>query len=214
MKKIIIIVIFLLIITLGFYYLFLDKNSFQKSEHISSEININKIESDITEGIIGDLVFQYKPEVSLMENESDISLIFNNLQLIDSLSPKKYIQGSLVVNRNENVNKEKLSIENWLEIDGNNFEYDKQAPTSYKIEYKTIANQKSSYHYFYPRIGFRSEYYDTVLVYIPYKTDIYELWYFKLPKDSNSEFTSPDIKQINDYEKLVEEIIQSIRFVE
>jgi len=212
MKKGITIFILLVVIVCSYYYFLQKKVEVNKGEQIMIK---DKLASKALtkENKFGNMVFDYSTDdINTKEVDSELILLFNKLKFVQSIFPKKYYPASFSISVGKNTNNKKLSIEEWL--DENSFENSRQAPSSYKRESVIISNTNASKRYFYPRNGFRSEYYETIILYIPYKNDVYEIDYYILPKELDPSFIKEDIEQAKDYEKIVDEIIKSIRFVE
>ncbi len=219
MKKVKILILLVLLVLAGGYFL-LFKNKAVEIDLINNQNNLIKV--NLTQTNFKNISFKF--------NESEVSLD----KEIDNLL-RFYIQKeSKILNRNEgysssvskttplnfflnkNQNPENLSISKWFEE--NTPEQEKQSIYSALEEEEVNIGGVTSYKVRYqahPQLT--GGYYDLVTIYIPYKTDIYQIEYYSAPKgevDPSLALSEEEKKSIEEYEKIVGEIINSIRFEE
>lgn len=214
-KKILVIMAIIVIFWVGFY--FYGKSLFFKENSHSSDLALLSL--------VNMQITYPKKEVEDFDvkeyNEEEARVVyaeipFKNFFFLENYqNNNKKLPGLLSIYVTKNANKDELSIDDWLAAEGNNLESDKQSPKSYKQENIEISNKKGVKNYFAPvdgRVNFSL--YELITLYIPNKTDIYEINYYKLPINPDPLLTPEYIKNAENYEKVTDEIIQSIRFVE
>lgn len=161
----------------------------------------------------GDLIFNFYPNIEINENKENylsISLPYRFKEDENNYIDKTSLE--FIFSKNNNL--EKLSIEKWFkELDIEN-----QRHTPYMIlKEEKFFNSMGVEIYkvvFYSSGLLGSYYYNPVIFYISNKTEVYEIDSYELPDRLDPSFSSEDIKQAKDYEKAVNEIIQSIRFAQ
>ncbi len=112
----------------------------------------------------------------------------------------------------KNINKESLSINKWWEEFGPQNQH--KAPYPLKNNLIKIKNNDAYYTLYSGSDGFGYDYYNLVIVYIPHGTDIYEVHGFKLPDNPSSDLTPEDVQAAKEYEKIFDQILQSIEFLD
>ena len=189
---------------------FLAKEPIKKNNNVSNEINKN------TEVKFGNMIFSY-PNYSLVttNNLPVLNIVLKqSLAFISDNNLKSYDNNAEVhffVSKNESP--KNISLEEWLDQNapyaGKTSAYSPVSTTETKINGLDAIYLVS--HVSDNRTG---GYYDLRTLYIFYKSDVYEIESYKLPQEPDPALTSEDIKNIKEYEKTVDQIIQSIRFVE
>jgi hypothetical protein len=217
MKKLFIILFLILVGVIIFLY-------FKNKEVVITQVfnNVKNEESIIKEDVlknqkqIGDIIVNYPDNTQIFIdkiNNLDLSLKINSFSFNESSNKKEkrdYSFLNFLYFKNENP--ERLTIEKWFE--DNNPESEKQSPYSVISSEKiNIDGREALKVYFYASDYISGGYYNLMSIYIPNKTDIYEIQGYKLPSKPDPALTEDDIKSAKEYEKIVDQIVQSIHFV-
>ena len=220
MKKGLIILVLLLLIIAMAYSAFLYKNKGLLNTKNTEHGNIkNKIPPQVNtkEARLGSMVLNYPQNAEIyVNNKLSVSInLIQKIKMLNFVIDKRYVSDSapfsVIFLKNENP--DKLLIEKWF--DQNNPEGDKQSPFSViskeKLKINNLESLRVVFHVTDDRAG---GYYNLNNIYISKGSDIYSTESFKLPQEPDPVLTVEDIKNIKDYEKTVDQIIQSIHFVE
>ncbi|MEI6400175.1 MAG: hypothetical protein WCO58_01475 [bacterium] len=185
----------------------------QETKKESEEIVLDK------EKQIGNLVFNYSNNFEFLVDEKDtINLNLKiksvgNDRFTGQKTSTEYTPVRFFFDKNENP--KKLSIEKWFDINSPEFEkqsfYDSLAKESITIDGINAYKVR-----FQSNTQITGGYYDLISIYIPYGTDIYQIDSYAVPlkqDDPSLALNDEDIKNTEAYEKIVDQIIQSIHFV-
>ncbi|MCX6754040.1 MAG: hypothetical protein NTV03_03230 [Candidatus Nomurabacteria bacterium] len=103
-------------------------------------------------------------------------------------------------------NLEGLPLEQWIKKNDTN------SSNQELIKIK-IDNENGYKFYDYISDSNLKGYFQPMELYFPHGTDIYRIDYYEVPEKFNSDFTKEDIKFIDEYKKIVSQIIESIHFL-
>lgn len=216
MKKIILIVISVLIIGGGYMY-FLNKEIHTTPQ--SKVIDTVSVEQtkNTKEVRVGDMVMDAPQELEIIKSNRfaltfKVSGVYAENTETDSKIQKQgnYLSFSFY----ENANLEKKSSEEWFATESSkeaNIVID-QPDDEFSVKvanldaYKTIHNSSSDF--------VDTGYYSREQIYVTNKTDIYEIIYYTKRNPEYAKLTPEEQSSIQTYEKVADQIIQSIRFVE
>lgn len=222
MKKIFTILVSVLIIAMSGFYIYSkklllqnkegEKNQITKQEEIKKEV---MQEAQTKEIKLGDMVLSI-PESLIIEDLTEKNITVNipgifaeNNELDQKIQVK---QKRFMLFFDKNSNKDKLSLKDWSDNYGPQTEPHSQIAINEK--YIKINNFDAYLTlYSYPRYVYDIEYYDREQTYLSNKTDIYEIRNYRRADPKNIFLTPEEIKSIENYEKIVDQIIKSIRFV-
>jgi hypothetical protein len=217
MKKIILIILCAAIIGGGyFYFLNKDKVAIQQDEAIDT-VPAQAIKNT-KEVRVGDMVLDVPEEVDIIKtNRYSLSLeipgLYADYNRLDGNTRTQVNHNLVMFSFYEDTNLENKSAEGWF-ISGNS----KEPGIIIDIpndEFSIIVGSFDAYKTVYSSGDFLdTKYYDRHIVYISNKTDIYEVWNYAKPEIRYSKLTKEEQESIDNYEKVVNQIIQSIRFVE
>ena len=165
---------------------------------------------------IGDLVFEYPQDTTFLKD--DINYLNLNIKIksvgIDQESLKKYEQDYIPVKLfySKSQNPQNLPIEKWFDL--NNPADEKQSPFEVLNSEKIKIGDTDVLKVIFSSAPYLTGgYYNLQSVYITHNSDIYEIQSYSLPSTPDTALTPEDIKNIGDYQKSVDQIIQSIHFV-
>jgi hypothetical protein len=215
MKKSILIVVLLLVVIFGVYY-FVKQNeikdlviSTQQNNSLTKELS----KDNIREVRIGDLVFDLLKDIKVEENQNSLTI-----EVIGKYIEKSQINDSqtnfpILILYNQEYNEKSLELQDWFNENGP--QTGKTSASSFFDKEKKIGNiYYLESFYKAPSQMYRSEYYDVVIDYFKDKKDIYTIVSYRNPNNPEKSLTPEEQKSIENYEKIVNQIIQSIRFVE
>ncbi len=161
----------------------------------------------------GDLEVSYPKKVISFSKDIDDEggyFTLKNYNFISDSFPKKYVAANFSITLNPNANPQKLDIQDWW-LD-NSFENERGAPASNIHEKISLSNQEAFKTVFEQQNSFGLPFYETVIIYLPYGTDIYEIRGYQLPENPDPALTPEDIKAAQEYEKIFNQMLQSIHF--
>ena len=212
MKKVVLILLCVIIVGLVYFYL-LNKN---KEIIHQEEIVIMTPTKETKEVKVGNLVLNIPEELEIIKsNRYALSIkipgVYAEKNEVDSRIQKKY--NYLIFSFYENTNLDRKSAQEWflsesskeagIVIDPPDNEFILKVGNF--DAYKTIHGSLNEF--------VDTTYYNREQTYIPNKTDIYEIVSYRKADTKEIQLTPEEQKSIENYEKIVDQIIQSIRFV-
>ncbi len=215
MKKVITILVLILAIAVSGFYIYLDFSNKKEEVEIVKQDEVKKEIFPIVktkEVKIGDMVLNI-PENLEVFNENGtyfrINGSFKNLN--DDTKVSNFL--SMGVDYKNNLNDKNLLIKDWFYENGPQTQKHAKIPD---FEKSSKINTIDSYlvRYLAPQDGFGLSTYTKDSIYISYKKNIYEIWNYRRTDSKDVYLTPEEIESIENYEKIVDEIIKSIRFVE
>ena len=204
-KYFILLIILTLLICLGFVFKwhFL-KAKITESEKLGETVALN----------IGNMTIKY-PSFIKFKKYGETSYDFDTKKLFfnkdESGSIKQDTYFPIKITYLSGVNSEKLSVKDWWNKEGP--QNDRQAPSPDREE-SIIVNGVESYKTTFtsPIPEYHSYYYDVVYLYIPNGSDIYKISGYQLPININPDLTPEEIKSAQEYEKILNQVINSFKF--
>ncbi len=213
MKKVITILVLILAIAVSGFYIYLDFPNKKEDVEIVKKDEVKKEIVPIVktkEVKLGDMVLNISENLEI--NNVNDSLVlkfkgsFKNVDIKDNslFFYLNYSKDSVLMNS---------SLEDWFDQNGPQTE--KTSASSLYDEEKKVNNLsyiESLYEA--PTSRMASSFYNVKVLYFKNKSDIYEITYFNKSNNPKISLTPEEEKSIQNYEKIVDEIIKSIRFVD
>lgn len=201
----------LVILTLGISLGVLKK---EDKEIYFKSSNSNPEEKHFLVGKIGNLNLIYPDNTKINFPESDYMTLTVTQNFL-SHSENEIIRDKnfpISIIKIKDLNSKKLSIQDWWEKDGPENEPHANIPEKEEvININGVEGYKATYYT--PMPGF-SPYYIPVQIYFTYGTDIYEIRGYQLPENPDPALTPGDIKAAQEYEKIFNQMLQSIHFTD
>lgn len=218
MKQRTLIIVLAVVVAFGIFY-FMKQN---KMEELNAPLSQNNSQQKVTQPDemkdvqIGDMIFSVPKELEVKNDDKNHETIFLPGTFISGkdLSGENTHDNKLpiFITYHTNDNEKYLSLSEWFKFNGPQTE--KTSATSWYDMEKvigTISYFESLYKA--PTSMYQSDYYDVVLDYFKNKTDIYTVTSYKMPTNPGTSLTPDEQKSIENYEKIVNQIIESIYFV-
>lgn len=214
----IIILISLIVVVAGYFYFF-KKDAANVLQQETKSISIR---DQVKEGRLKNLVFNYPEDSEINEDSFSILGLGINLGIkyhsVDLNLNEKYTKNTTPIHFyvSKNESPKDFSLEEWL--DENASYKDKGSPYSPIRSYPTTVGDNNAIvliSHTAPQVN--GGFYDIKTFYIFHKDDVYEIETYIQPQvERSTELTlsEKELENIKNYEKVVDEIIQSIRFVE
>lgn len=154
---------------------------------------------------IGNLEMVYLKDLIIKKDENNLTIF----PLLNTKVNNSEINNlTLYVSYLNDKNKNSLSVKEWLDENT-----DPKYPTPNSEKLMTI-NGIDGYYEEYLTEPNGIDYLSSFIITIKNKTDIYQVWGYKLPSTPSSILTREDINLIKKYEKIFNDILASFRFVE
>jgi hypothetical protein len=208
MKKIILIILCVAIISGGyFYFLNKDRVVIQQDEAIDTVPTQAIKNTKVVR--VGDMVVDVPKGLEIQKDSENHYSILIEGQYKEYPETQESVKNHAIrITYGKDWNEESLSLQEWFDLNGPQTQ--KTSKTSLYDNYKTI-NNILIVESLYPRISF-TDYYDSIENYLLNKKDVYKITFNKQSKETELNFEEQS--SIQNYEKIVDQIIQSIRFVE
>ncbi len=217
MKKALIAIVSICVIILSGYYIVLNANRSTKNQDIQIENKSTQDkptkQKDTKEVKIGDIIMNVptSTEVNFENNKMYISIKGIYAEDGDSFKRTQVDSKDLKISYFKDDNKEKLTTQEWFDgSEEQNFRW-RDIPGDEK--YININNNNMYLlRYFSPAVSSDLKYYDKERGYISKNTDIYEIVNYRKSDSPDIKLSPEETDSIKNYEKIVDEIINSIRF--
>lgn len=178
-------------------------------------IHKNVVKNNIVEGKIKNLQFKYPVNTEFEINEDRYKILNTNYGYVvkdtkNEITRNNYFDIKFFSSAQGNphlLNSEDYYFEN---RPGN----ERQA-ASPDIEQSININGIDAYEAIYSSMASElgSDYYDVVSIYITHGSDEYEIWGYKLPEHPSPDLTPADIAAAKEYEKIFDQVLQTISFL-
>ncbi len=218
MKKSILIVVLLLVVIFGIYY-FVKQNEIRDSVINTQQNNspTKEVSKDNVKEIrIGDLVLDIPKdlEIELLQDRSISVKIPGVYAETINVNKRTQIQEKeILIYVYKDDNKNQLSLKQW--VDNNGPQSYKHSSIPEKEQYIKVNNLDAYLTVYLAReTGSDFDYYNREKTYLAHQDDIYDIWNYRKSLTQYYSLTPEEQKSIENYEKIVNQIIQSIRFVE
>jgi hypothetical protein len=174
--------------------------------------NINKVKAENTLKVrIGNLEVSYPYSlIDKIDEGNRTRFIFKKLTFLVN-DRQKYAPAYFNITYSKDVNKEELPIAAWLDEGG--IQYPPQAPLPYNEENFTRNGIQFHRHSIF---GMNPQGYELVETSFAFSKDIYTIEHYSIPKSNTQEvtlFSQNDLNQAKSYEKVVDQILSSIHFI-
>ncbi len=219
MKKVITILVLILAIAVSGFYIYLDFSNKKEDLEIVKKDEVKKEIVPIVnnkEVKLGNMIIDIPASLEIEElKDKNISINIIGKYVVDEsineVTDEKYKMISFFYRKNDNPNK--TSLKEWSDYNGPQVEKNSHIPLDEK--YIKI-NKLDAYLTLYGRPDYASDtkYYNREQTYLSNKTDIYEIRNYRQADEKEIKLTPEEEKSIQNYEKIVDEIIKSIRFVD
>lgn len=181
----------------------------QETQKVTDEIILDK------EIKIGDMLLvvptDLKQSAEMNMTTFEISGAFKGLT--EDKSPKEFLSQSMRIFYNKNAKTGYVGIQEWFDNEGPQTKPTATFPdaTQKKVSPSGIEYLESVY--VAPTGIYNTNYYDVVMYYFGNKDDIYRIVFYKESENKDIVLTVEQKESIKKYEKIVDQIIQSIHFV-
>jgi len=215
MKKVIIILVFIKILGLGYFYFFNKANVAIQQEEVIDTIPIKEVKQT-KEVRVGNMVIDVPAELEIIkdtDNRITLKIPGTFSETIDVNKNIKNNDKELIFYWYKDDNLERYSLEEWSMYKGpQQYKWSQIADEEKYIKISSISAYLTQY--LAREEGADFEYYNREQTYLSNKTDIYEIWNYRKSETQYPKLTKKEQESIDNYEKIVDEIIGSIRFVE
>lgn len=220
MKKVFLITLIIVVILLGYHFIKKNRIDSLVVDNVQVKSDIMKVEEKMKDGKLGSMTFKYPEDAIITQDKFPFFDLNINIfsVAVDGYKENKYVKNYTPLNFyvSKNESPKNISMEEWLDL---NAPYkDKGSPYLPINSGVTKIDGNNAiymnYHVSDYRIG---GFYDLKILYIFHNNYVYEIESYtisSLIEERDLSLNEREKENLQNYEKIVDQIIQSIRFVD